>query len=188
MIFAILLAAATPVPAAAPGTDYLTAIRAGKLLCSTPDPVAKTCSNLDSYVLAADGSVTDTGETLLSPTPLVTLETSSVVHANGASLCGVLELADLQKGKVRVNGELLPPDRNAFAIGKIVEALGSLTGHKICETLHIDGSKLIKSGTMEGSEIKVPDKPAAWVSAADGYKVAAPVAPAVPAPAETPKS
>lgn len=183
MIFAILLAtAASHVPAAAPGTDYLANIRAGKLLCSTPDPLTKTCSNIDSYMLGADGAVTDTGEALLSPAPLVTFETSSVVHVDGANLCGTLELADLQKGKVRVNGELLPPDRNAFAIGKIVEALGSLTGHKICEMLRTDGGKLIKSGTMEGSDIKVPDKPAAWIMPGDGYTVAAPAA------AEKPKT
>lgn len=188
MIFAILLAAAAHAPAVAPGTDYLAAIRAGKLLCSTPDSVAKTCSNIDSYTLAADGTLTDTGETLLAPTPLVTLETSSVVHVEGATLCGMLELADLQKGKVRVNGELLPPDRNAFAIGKIVEKMGPLQGHKVCETLHLDGSTLTKSGVIEGMEIKIPDKPAAWVVLGDGYKVGAPVAPpADPSPTETPK-
>lgn len=176
MIFAILLAAA------APATDYLAGIRAGKLLCSTPDPVAKTCSNIDSYVLQKDGSVIDTGETLLSPNPLVTLETSSVVHVDGAILCGVLALDDLQKGKVRVNGELLPPDRNALAIGKVAEALGSLAGHKVCETLRMDGATLTKSGTMEGIDVKITDKLAAWVSAGDGYKVAGAVTPA-PAPA-----
>ena len=183
MILAILLAAAAPhAPAAVSGTDYLANIRAGRLLCSTPDPVTRTCSNIDSYALSADGAVTDTGEALLSSTPLVTLETSSMVHVDGANLCGMLELADLQRGRVRVNGDLLPPDRNTFAIGKIVEALGSLAGHKICETLREDGGKLIKSGTMEGSDIKVPDKPAAWITPGDGYKVAAPTA------AEKPKA
>ena len=41
MIFAILLATATAAPAAAPQTDYQAGIRAGKLLCSNPDPVNK---------------------------------------------------------------------------------------------------------------------------------------------------
>ena len=185
MIIAILLAAAAPAPTAAPAADYLAGIRAGKLLCSTPDPAAKTCSNLDSLVPAKDGAVTDTGETLLSPTPLVTLEITSVVHVDGATLCGMLDLADLRKGKIRVNGELLPPDRNAFAIGKVVEAIGSLAGHKVCETLHMEGGKLIKSGTIEGIDTKIPDKPVAWVAPADGYKVGAPVAPPpAPAPAQ----
>jgi len=184
VILAFLLATAAPASAVTPATDYLANIRAGKLLCSTPDPVAKTCSGLDSYVLGKDGAATDTGETVIAPAPLVTLEISAPVHIDGASLCGVLDLADLQKGKIRVNGELLPADRNAFAIGKIVEAVGSLAGHKVCESLHVDGGKLIKSGTMEGSEIKVPDKPAAWVAPGDGYKVGAPAA--TPAP-EAPK-
>ena len=184
MILAFLLAAAAPASAVTPATDYLANIRAGKLLCSTPDPVAKTCSGLDSYVLAKDGTVTDTGETVISPAPLVTLEISAATHVDGSTLCGVLDLADLQKGKIRVNGELLPEDRNAFAIGKIVEAVGSLAGHKVCESLHMDGGKLIKSGTMEGSEVKVPDKPVAWVAPNDGYKVGTPAA--APAP-ETPK-
>lgn len=185
MIFAILLAAAAHVaPVPVSGTDYSAAIHAGKLLCSKPDPVSKTCSNLDRFTEAADGTLTDTGETLLSPMPLVTLETSAIVHVNGATNCGMLELADLQKGIVRVNGELLPPDRNAFAIGKIVEAMGSLAGHKVCETLRVDGGQLIKSATIEGTEAKIPDAPVAWVAASDGYKVGAPPAPDAP---ETPK-
>ena len=178
MIIAFLLATAAPASAVTPATDYLANIRAGKLLCSTPDPAAKTCSGLDTYVLAKDGTATDTGETVISPAPLVTLEVSTPVHIDGASLCGVLDVADLQKGKVRVNGELLPADRNAFAIGKIVEAVGSFAGHKVCESLHVDGGKLIKSGTMEGSEMKVPDKPVAWIAPGDGYKVGVPSAPA----------
>jgi hypothetical protein len=184
VIFAVLIAAASPT--AAPGTDYSAAIHAGKLLCSTPDTVAKTCSNIDRFALAADGTLTDTGESLLAPVPLVTLETSSIVHVDGATNCGMLELADLQKGIVRVNGEMLPPDRNALAIGKIVEKMGSLAGHKACESLHVDGGKLIKSAVMEGVDIKVPDLPVAWIAPEDGYKVAGspPVPPTAP---ETPK-
>ena len=183
MIFAILLATATAAPAAAPQTDYQAGIRAGKLLCSNPDPVNKTCSNIDSFTRAADGTITDTGETLLAPAPQVTLETSATVHIDGASNCTVLELANLQKGRVRVNGELLPPDRNAFAIGKIVEKMASLAGRKGCETLHMDGGKLTKSGTMEGIDVKIPDMPVAWIAPGDGYKVAASSAPA-PAPVQ----
>jgi hypothetical protein len=177
VILAILLAAAAHAPAAAPGTDYLANIRAGKLLCAGPDAATKTCSNLESYVLANDGTVADTGETLLAPNPVVTLETTSTVRVDGTNLCGMLELADLQKGKVRVNGELLPADRNAIAIGKIVDAVGSIVGHKVCESLHVDGGVLTKSGTIEGIDTKIPDKAVAWVSPSDGYKVGAPVAP-----------
>jgi hypothetical protein len=183
VILAILLATATAAPATAPHTDYRAEIGAGKRLCSNPDPVNKTCAIIDSFTPAADGAMTDTGEALLAPEPRVTLETSATVHINGATNCGMLELADLQKGRVRVNGELLPPDRNAFAIGKIVEKMGSLAGHKVCETLHVDGGTLVKSQIIEGTDIKIPDMPAAWIAPGDGYQVAASSVPAA-APAQ----
>jgi len=180
VIFAILLAAAAPV--VAPGADYLAGIRAGKLLCVTADPIRKTCSNIDSFVLAADGTLTETSEMLLTSEPLVTLETSSIGHIEGATNCGIAELADLRKGRVRVNGELLPPDSNALAIGKIVEKMGLLAGHKVCETLHVDGGKLTQSGTVEGFDTKLPVEPAAWIAPDEGYKVAA----AAPIPVRAP--
>lgn len=186
MIFAILLAAATSAPAAPAQTDYPAGIRAGKLLCSNPDPAAKTCSNIDSFIRAADGTLTDTGETLLASEPLVTLETSVIVHAEGATNCGVLELADLKKARVRVNGELLPPDRNALVVDKIVEKMSPLAGRKACETLHMDGGKLIKSANMEGVDVKIPDKPVAWIAPGDGYRVA-PTSAAPPTTPEQPK-
>ncbi len=181
MIFAILLAAATPAAGAAPPTDYLAGIRAGRLLCSHPDPVSKTCSTIDSFAQAADGALTDTGETLLGAEPLVTLEISSTAHIDGATNCGMLELADLQKGRVRVMGQLLPPDQNAIAIGKIAEKLAPIAGHKACETLHFDGGKLTKSANIEGFDIKIENKPVAWITPGDGYKVAAPSTPALAA-------
>ena len=179
MIFAILLAAATPA-AAAPQTDYLAAIRAGKLLCSNPDSVRKTCTTIDIITQAADGTLTSTSETLVAPVPPVTLEVSSTVHVDGATNCGVVDLDDLKKGRLRVNGELLPPDRNAVALGQIAEKLSFLAGHKACETLHNEGGQLMKSAMMEGIDTKLPDKPVAWIVAADGYKVAPPPAPQVP--------
>jgi len=178
-MFAMLLAAATPA-AAVPQTDFLAGIRAGKQLCSNPDPVNKSCSTIDSFTKAADGTLTDTGETLLAAEPPVTLETSSIAHIDGATNCGMMDMADLQKGRLRVMGQLLPPDQNAVAIAKIAEKLAFIAGHKACETLHSNGGKLTKSAHIEGLDAKIEDKPVAWIVPGDGYKVAAPSAP-VPA-------
>lgn len=169
-MLAIILAAATPA-AAAPQTDYLAEISAGRQLCVNPDPVNKICSTIDSFARSADGTLTNTGETILQPEPLVTLETSSIAHIDDATSCGVLDLADLRKGRVRVNGQLLPPEQNAAAIGKIVEKLGFIAGHKACETLHVDSGKLTESASIEGVDIKIPDKFVAWIAPGDGYKV-----------------
>ena len=181
MILAILLAASTPA-AAAPQTDFLAEIRAGRQLCVNPDLVNKICSTIDSFAGSADGTLTNMGETILAPEPLVTLETSSIAHIDGATNCGMLDLADLQKGRVRVNGQLLPPEQNAAVISQIIEKLGFLAGHKTCETLHVDGGNLTETASIEGIDIKIPNKLVAWITPGDGYKVGASSAP-VPAAA-----
>jgi hypothetical protein len=168
-LLALILALAATAPS---DTDMLAHFKAGKLLCSNPDAQTKTCSTIDKLVVRPDGTLVDTGETLVAPDKPVTLETTSVVHMDSGAMCGVMDMADLQRGIVRANGVPLPPDRNATVIDKLSAVFKPLSGQKVCEGLRVDHGHLIKVGQAERVDLPLPGKPVAWIDADGGYRVA----------------
>lgn len=169
MLLAFILAAGV---GAAAETDVLAQIRAGKVLCANPDQPTRTCTSMDVFAPSADDVFIDTGEVLISPGQALTLEISSKVRVENGAICGVMEMADLKNGTVRVNGALLPPARNAQAIGKIALQLKPLAGRRVCETLRIENGRLFKYGQVEGIDRNPPGKPVKWVGLEEAYKVA----------------
>ena len=154
------------------GTDMMTEIRAGKLLCSNPDLSTKTCSAITTFIFDANGNATETAELLISPNPPITLEMSSTVEIRGSVNCGKLTLAQMQKGRLRINGTLLPPDQNEAALSKIIEMMASMADKRACDELRIEAGQLVKIGQVDEVEIKLPGKPVKWISVDDGFRVA----------------
>lgn len=168
MIIASLMLAAATAPS---DTAVLAQLRAGKMLCSNPDPATKTCSAIASYAAAKNGAYVETSEILLPAGQPLTLELSAVAQVKGSEICGVMSEADLAKGVVRINGSPLPPDRNAAVLNKLSEKLKPMVGRQVCEELRIKDGRLMKYGQAEGVDINLPGKPVRWISARDGYKV-----------------
>lgn len=169
-MFALLLILASG--SAGAGTDIMAQIRANKVLCSNPDEATKTCSTITSYTIAEDGVITETAELLLSPNQPVTLEMSSIVKVDGAVNCGALTLQEMQKGRLRLNGTLLPLDRNEAALRGIVDKMAPMAGRKSCEELRIEDGQLFKYGQVERVDIKLPGKPVKWVALDERFRVA----------------
>jgi hypothetical protein len=92
LIALLLLAATNSAPAE---TDVLAHVRAGKMLCSNPDPATKTCSTIASYTPQGNSTFVEKGELLISPDQPITLEMSMVVQVDGDAICGTMELTDL---------------------------------------------------------------------------------------------
>lgn len=154
------------------GTDLMTEIRAGKLLCSNPDVSTKTCSAIVIFSVGDDGDIKETTEMLISPSPPITLEMSSPSQIQGSVNCTVLTLPLMQKGRVRVNGAPLPSDQNEAVLSKIIEVMGPMADKRACEELRIEAGQLLKIGQVEGIEVTLPGKPVKWISPEDGFKVA----------------
>src|SRR5215210_3253809 len=100
------------------------------MLCSNPDAGTKSCSSMSSYNPSDDGSVIETTEILLTPAPPLTLTMSIATQVAGGSICGVMTLDDLRRGQVRMNGEAIPPDRNALVLERLEASMGALAGKK----------------------------------------------------------
>lgn len=168
-MLALILALAAP---ASSETDMLAQFKTGKVLCTNPDTATKTCSTIDRLTVRADGVLLSSGEVLVAPDKPFTLETTSVVHMEAGAMCGVIEMADLQKGIVRVNGVPLPPDRNALVLEKLSKALQSMAGQKICEGLRVKDGQLVKIAQAEKVDLPLPGKPVRWIGPDEGYRVA----------------
>ena len=153
-------------------TDVLAQVRAGKLLCVNPDEKSKTCSTIDTFVISENGKVIDGSELLISADRQMTVEVSSVVHVEYATICGSIELTDLQGGQVRLDGRLLPPDRNAAVLSVFVERLRPLAGRSVCEVLRLEDGQLKKFGQVDRVDIGLPGKPLRWISPEEGFRVA----------------
>ena len=164
------------------GTEMLTEILAGKVLCSNPDLVTKTCSSIASFSIAQNGVVTETTELLISPNQRSTLEMSSTVVIDGATNCGAITLAEMKKGRLRINGMPLPPDRNEIALSKILEKLGPMAGRKTCDVLRVEAGQLLKYGQVDRIDIKLPPKPVVWISLDKRFIVAPHPIAAAPTP------
>lgn len=165
----ILLAAGA---GAAAETDVLVQIRAGKVLCANPDQATRTCTSIDAFAPVTDVTFIDTGEVLISAGQALTLEVASTVRVENGAVCGVMELADLRNGTVRVNGARLPPARNAQVLDKLAQQLKPLVGRRVCETLRMESGQLLKYGQVEGVDRNLPGKPVKWIGLEEAYKVA----------------
>lgn len=157
---------------AVPGTDIMAQVRANRVLCSNPDGATKTCSTIASYTLAPNGVVTETAELLISPNQPITLEMSTTVKIDGAVNCGALTLPEMQKGRLRLSGTLLPTDRNEAALRGILEKLAPMAGRETCEVLRFEAGQLFKYGQVERIDIKLPGKAVKWVARDEGFRVA----------------
>jgi hypothetical protein len=153
-------------------TDMLSQFRAGKLLCTNPDPQTKTCSTIDRLTIGPDGTMTTTGETLIVPDKSITLQVTSAAHFEAGAICGVMGLDDLKKGIVRADGSPLPPDRNALVLERLKTVFQPLAGQKICEGLRLNNGQLQKIGQAERVDLPLPGKPVRWIGPDEGYRVA----------------
>jgi hypothetical protein len=169
LAFALLLAA-TGGPS---DLDAAAQSRLGRRLCVNPDTSSKSCSSILSYKPTADGFLIETGEVLVAPAQGITVEMTSLVKEEGGALCGVMQLADMKKGIVRVNGTPLPAAQNAAAVAKLVERLASMAGKKACEALHVQDGQLMKYGQVDKFDLRLPGKPVKWIDPTEGYRVAA---------------
>lgn len=159
----------------AAGTVGQTAMEAqflsGKMLCSQPDIVGKTCSSIERIDVAPDGVLTDTEETLLSPNRPVSLELTSPAHFADGAVCGTIEPANVEKAVVRVSGQVLLASLSASLLDKVITGLKPMAGMKACASLSLEDGTLFKLSKVEEAHLSV-SHPARWIGPEEGYRVA----------------
>ena len=156
----------------AAGADPLAQARAGALQCYKPDQAKKTCLALAGYVFRDDGSITNNADTLLSPQPLLTMRTSSIVTIKNDAVCGVMRQEDIERADLLLNGKPLPADQAASVRAQIIPMLEKQFGVEICTSYAGSGDMVTANVTVNGKPEPGYTQNVLWVKPGAGYHVA----------------
>ena len=169
--FAVLtLVAAATVPADSDGPLHKS--EEGYVQCYEPDDTAKTCQSLAAYKRNADGTWDNTAIVLLAPKQPITLETVTTVSVKHGAICGYIRSEDVLRGKLRISGQSIPPEKAAPILIKIAESMATLTNKEICTEYLPSQDDLLARINIEGGVTPIPDQRVRWMLPSDGYTVA----------------
>jgi hypothetical protein len=172
MSIALLLAATTILPAqAAPTVDPLAPAASGMLQCYAPDVAKHVCRSLAGYRKRSDGGYDNASTIMLSPSPLVVMDTVSPVTVDAGAVCGAIRQQDIDTAVISVNGQKLSDADAATARSQIATAMASLIGKRICTTYVPDGAQLVAKATVDGVAQPAFDQKVLWVAPTDGFHV-----------------
>ena len=152
--------------------DPLAPATRGMLQCYAPNLEKKTCQSLSGYKQRADGAYDNTAIVLLSPSPIVTMETVTRVTTERGAVCGSIRTEDIDSATIVVAGTKLDEQRAVAARGRIASAMSALMGKQVCTTYVQDGSQLRAEVSIDGTRSKKMDQQVVWVAPSDGYIVA----------------
>jgi hypothetical protein len=168
MLLFALLAAADALPAY---PDPIGPAATGQAQCYAPDTTRKTCNSLAFYKAREDGTFDNTAIVLLSPSPVVVMQTVTPVTVVDGAVCGKIEADQVTSATLTVNGQALAPADAAPALARLSTAMQPIFDHQICTRYIPDGAQFTAKATLDGNP-QPPDQKVIWVSPSDGYHVA----------------
>lgn len=171
MSFALMLVAATLPTQAVPTADPLAPAASGMLQCYAPDTARHVCQSLAGYRKRADGSYDNAATVMLSPSPLVIMETMTPVTVDAGAVCGAIRTQDIDAAVISVNGQKLSDADAATARSRIATGMAALIGKRICTTYVLDGAQLVAKATIDGEAQPAMDQKVIWVAPTDGFHV-----------------
>jgi hypothetical protein len=143
----------------------------GRMQCYTPNVVKKTCRSLAGYKTEGDGAIWHQATVMVSPQPLITMQTSTRVMIKKGQVCGAITKEDIDKAKFMVGDKPATPAQAASYRPEIVDAYRGTFGHEICTAYLADGAGLVARGSIDGAVQEGVDQKVIWVTPAEGYKV-----------------
>ncbi|MES2055695.1 MAG: hypothetical protein V4564_07150 [Pseudomonadota bacterium] len=167
------LAAALLLDQPVPNSNPLEPAASGMLQCHQPDTVKRTCRSLAAYRKQADGSFDNTATVMLSPSPLLVMETATSVRVVSGAVCGSIRKQDIEVAVISVGGNKLSEDLAVPIRAQIAVAMSGLIDRSICTTYVSDGATLTAKVMIGGVASPAMDQKLIWVAPTDGYKVAA---------------
>lgn len=161
---AAVMGAATPDGPLAPA-------RAGRLQCYTPDTQRKTCAAIVSYAWAADGTITSTGEVLLSQNPTATMKATTPVVVRDGAVCGTNSVEALKAAEITFEGRPATPEMTEKVRAAMVAHFPEI-GREVC-TRYVAGAggELTTSVSVDGASRPDLTTRAIWIGPDEGYQV-----------------
>ena len=143
----------------------------GLVQCYAPDTARKTCRSIGAYAAQPDGRILNTAVVLISPSPLIIMQTASPVQIKAGAVCGQITQADLDHATFTYEGAPLDGDRAAPLRQALSSAMTPLFNHEVCTSYAADGEALSGQVSIDGQRKPDMDQKVVWVSPSE-YKVA----------------
>jgi hypothetical protein len=169
MLLAVLIASALGTPATASLPDPLAMAGEGRLQCYRPDVQKKTCQSIASYLKTGPGTYDN--KALIPVAAHATLETHTPVVIRGDAVCGYMRGEDVLAGTLRLDGEVLAPEKAKPFLERIAQGVAPMSGKEICTRYESSGAGLSAKVSIGGTYQPDGDQVVTWVSPADGYTV-----------------
>jgi hypothetical protein len=152
--------------------DPLANARAGMIQCYQPDTARKVCGALSAYIFEHNGTITNKGEVLLAPQPVLIMRTSSPVTVRGDAVCGPMRREDLDAAQIFVNGAPLAADKAAEVRNQVASSYQAMMGKEVCTTFVPTGDRLSARVTIDGVPNGQFTQEVIWVKPEEGFQVA----------------
>ena len=165
------LAVWSPAGVCAPPSPIARAAQ-GDVQCYDPDTARKTCQSIAAYKVLADGKIENTAIVLVGLTPVVVMQTSTLVAIKGDQICGPLKAEDIDKATFTIGGAPANAGQVVILRNQMKDSMADLLNATICTTYVPQGEILIARETVDGVSQPKLDQPVIWVTQAEAYKVA----------------
>ena len=169
MLLGVLVGVALEVSAAASPSNPLAIAEKGQLQCYRPDVQRKTCHALASY--SPTGPGTYDNKALIPVSTNATLETHTPVTVRGDAVCGFIRSQDLIAGTLRVDGQVIPPEKAKPILERIAQATTSMSDKEICTRYEPAGTDFTAKISIAGTYQRDQDEAVKWVGPTEGYSV-----------------
>jgi len=163
---ALLLAVAVPAPLQ--DADPLAPARDGQLQCHSPDTARKTCRALAGYTFAADGTIANQAEVMLSPAPVIIMRDVAPVVVRDGAVCG--PMTGFEDAVFTVDGQPAGPATAEMIRVQVTAAFAQL-GTEGCTRYSPQGDGRMAEVSIDGVARPDLNQPVIWVSPSDGYSV-----------------
>ena len=157
---------------AAPLPPPIAPASSGKVQCYAPDRARKTCRSIAVFRDSLDGGVEEPSTVLISPDPVITMQTVSPVTIKNSQVCGFVRPEDISEATFSVGGVAATPEQSQSFRAKFTAMFNNgVFGHEICTSFVPDGDGLIAKVSIDGVVQPKMDQSVIWVSPSEGYHV-----------------
>lgn len=155
---------------ARPTVDPIVAIAEGRILCTQPDDVDKTCNQTVTYTKASNGRYRELDRATIEGFEGLVIDAVDSAYIKNGRLCTVPSRAYFAAARVVQHAEGLTRQQEA-ALLRAIAAAHPFIGKEVCAAFVADGELLRMEAWVSGRRAAGLDMVARWVRKDDGYTV-----------------
>lgn len=155
----------------AAAADPLAPARQGKLQCTLPDPVKKSCMAISRYEPDGERSYLNITQSLISGEPNMMLEFKSPTVIEGDAACGIMDRREMDEAILTASGAPVPSALRKQITDSIIAQVEADLGKKACTRIRREGGVLLQYLEMNGEPRPQHTMRVSLIDPAEGYRL-----------------